>query len=153
MQVNTHTQNRKHPRSYLNVMTLQRLCVSPGCGLLHHRLVIGTALPTLLGPCVYLDALSPSPFLTPSLPDPGRMLTTPLGMPAFSVSSANFKAVSGVTWMKSRAGVWVWRIWKQSAARPPLVAFSLCAPKKPAFWSRKGQQCLVQQKGHVHGQQ
>lgn len=33
-----------------------------------------------------------------SEPDPGRMLTTPLGMPAFRVSSANFKAVSGVTW-------------------------------------------------------
>lgn len=31
-------------------------------------------------------------------PDPGRMLTTPLGSPALAASSANFSAVSGVTW-------------------------------------------------------
>lgn len=33
------------------------------------------------------------------LPDPGMILMTPLGMPALTVSSANFSAVRGVTWM------------------------------------------------------
>lgn len=33
-----------------------------------------------------------------NLPDPGRMLTTPLGSPALAANSANFSAVSGVTW-------------------------------------------------------
>ncbi len=32
------------------------------------------------------------------IPDPGTMLMTPLGMPALTVNSANFSAVSGVTW-------------------------------------------------------
>lgn len=32
-----------------------------------------------------------------SLPDPGRMLMTPFGIPALADSSANFRAVSGVT--------------------------------------------------------
>lgn len=32
------------------------------------------------------------------IPDPGRMLTTPLGKPTLAVSSANFSAVNGVTW-------------------------------------------------------
>lgn len=32
------------------------------------------------------------------LPDPGRMLMTPLGSPALAANSANFSAVSGVTW-------------------------------------------------------
>jgi len=31
------------------------------------------------------------------LPDPGRMLITPLGKPAFAASSANFNAVIDVT--------------------------------------------------------
>lgn len=31
------------------------------------------------------------------LPEPGKMLITPLGIPALTDSSANFKAVSGVT--------------------------------------------------------
>lgn len=34
------------------------------------------------------------------IPDPGRMLTTPLGKPTLAVSSANFSAVNGVTWRK-----------------------------------------------------
>lgn len=32
------------------------------------------------------------------LPDPGRILMTPLGSPALAANSANFRAVSGVTW-------------------------------------------------------
>lgn len=32
-----------------------------------------------------------------SLPEPGKMFTTPFGIPAFTVSSANFSAVNGVT--------------------------------------------------------
>lgn len=32
------------------------------------------------------------------LPDPGRILMTPLGSPALAANSANFSAVSGVTW-------------------------------------------------------
>lgn len=32
-----------------------------------------------------------------SLPEPGKMFITPFGMPAFTDSSANFRAVNGVT--------------------------------------------------------
>lgn len=32
------------------------------------------------------------------LPEPGKILMTPLGIPAFTASSANLSAVSGVTW-------------------------------------------------------
>lgn len=34
---------------------------------------------------------------TPTVPEPGKILITPLGNPAFTESSPNFKAVSGVT--------------------------------------------------------
>lgn len=35
-------------------------------------------------------------------PDPGTMLMTPFGMPALTVNSANFSAVSGVTWKNQK---------------------------------------------------
>ena len=32
------------------------------------------------------------------IPDPGKMLITPGGKPAWTVNSANLRAVRGVTW-------------------------------------------------------
>lgn len=42
------------------------------------------------------------------LPDPGRMLTTPFGSPALAANSANFSAVSGVTWKKTTQRYLAW---------------------------------------------
>lgn len=45
----------------------------------------------------HLTANEDLPFISPSLPEPGRIFMTPLGNPALTESSANFNAVRGVT--------------------------------------------------------
>lgn len=44
-----------------------------------------------------MDTVYTAVYKGESLPDPGKMLITPLGNPALAASSANFSAVSGVT--------------------------------------------------------
>lgn len=103
-------------------------CVSPGCSLLNHRLVMATALPILLGPCVYLNALSSSPYLTPVLTRSWEDVDHTLGNASLQCQLCKLQ---GCEWghLNGEQGRSLWRIWMQSASRPPFTAFSLCTPR------------------------